>query len=114
MNKKGDPFFNIYYKENSTMKKFKKKHIRGINECLTDDHLEEICDTTNLCEPTPTLRYEGIYIENMYERLHKLKLKLEQNKGTIIFFENECRVIGTEISRLLEKINMIKENEIEG
>jgi hypothetical protein len=90
-------------------RKRSKFHIKrvaeiAVEECIGDQLINNLCQETDLCQPNQTKKFEIIDIEDLREKAHLLRIELERNFGTILWFERECEVLEEEIKRLQNKI----------
>ena len=96
-------------------KKKLKHKIKRVNEYLSDDQIEDLCQSTNLCEPMRnSINVEVIDIEEMQEKLYKYRLEQQTDLNNIAYFKDQIKSREIEIERLERKIDRMESEYING
>ena len=82
----------------------KKYKIKRVNECLSDQQIDNLCVTTDLCEEDNG-KYEILDLEDLHDKMYRLRLEQENDRNLVIYFDRQIEIRALEIERLNQKIN---------
>src|SRR5690554_2514507 len=104
-------WINDRNKVKDKMTKPKRKYrIRRVNECLSDNSIDQLCSETDLCEAEEHHVTIRVYdTEELYEKLKERRSNQEKWRSEIRYLEELINIEEDEIIRLQLKISYLKD-----